>query len=43
MEVGVVKIADDRDFDMLKSLVDNNDEWKMEYKTDETRVMYRFR
>lgn len=40
MEVGTVKIADDRDFDMLKSLVDNDADWKLEYdRTDETRVM----
>lgn len=43
MEVGVVKIADDRDFDMLKTLVDNDVDWKLEYnKTDEATVMYRF-
>lgn len=40
MEVGVVKIADDRDFDMLKTLVDDDADWKLEYdKIDETRVI----
>lgn len=39
----MVKIADDRDFDMLKALVDNEDDWKLEYeKAGETKVMYRF-
>lgn len=39
MEVGAVKIADDRDFDMLKALVDNDTDWKLEYdKTDEATV-----
>lgn len=37
----MVKIADDRDFDMLKTLVDNDTDWKLEYeKTDEATVMY---
>ncbi|XP_019864615.2 START domain-containing protein 10 isoform X2 [Aethina tumida] len=31
MEPGVVKIAEDSDFDMLKSLVDSDTDWKLEY------------
>lgn len=39
MEVGVVKIAEDKDFDMLKMLVDGDADWKLEYdKADETKV-----
>lgn len=39
MDIGAVRIADDRDFDALKSLVDKEDDWKLEYdKTDDTRV-----
>ncbi|CAG9834738.1 unnamed protein product [Diabrotica balteata] len=39
MEPGVVKIADDGDFDMLKRLVDEHTEWKLEYdKGEQTKV-----
>ncbi|XP_060528205.1 START domain-containing protein 10-like isoform X2 [Cylas formicarius] len=40
MEVGVVKIAEDSDFAMLKMLVDNHDGWKLEYDNakDGTKV-----
>lgn len=38
MELGVVRIADDSDFDMLKQLVDDNTTWKLEYDKDETKV-----
>lgn len=40
MEVGVVKIAEDSDFCMLKWLVDTHDAWKLEYdsKSDDTKV-----
>lgn len=38
MELGVVKIADDSDFDMLKTLVDDHTNWKLEYDKDETKV-----
>lgn len=43
MEVGKVKIAEDNDFLMLKMLVDDNTNWKLEYgkgETDETKVDY---
>ncbi|KAG5899900.1 hypothetical protein JTB14_002452 [Gonioctena quinquepunctata] len=39
MEPGIVKIAEDSDFDMLKNLVDEHSNWKLEYdKGDETKV-----
>ncbi|XP_057667300.1 START domain-containing protein 10-like isoform X1 [Diorhabda carinulata] len=39
MEPGIVKIADDSDFDMLKTLVDDDTDWKLEYhKVNETKV-----
>lgn len=40
MEPGVVKIAEDSDFNMLKELVDNHTNWKLEYNKvdDGTKV-----
>lgn len=38
MEVGVVKIAEDSDFNMLKRLVDENSNWKLEYDKGDTKV-----
>ncbi|CAH1118920.1 unnamed protein product, partial [Phaedon cochleariae] len=39
MEPGTVKIAEDSDFDMLKRLVDDHTDWKLDYdKGDETKV-----
>ncbi|KAJ8960675.1 hypothetical protein NQ314_006044 [Rhamnusium bicolor] len=39
MEPGTVKIAEDSDFDMLKMLVDDHTNWKLEYdKGDQTKV-----
>nr|XP_008197607.2 PREDICTED: PCTP-like protein isoform X1 [Tribolium castaneum] len=35
MEAGVVKIAEDSDFDMLKKLVDEHTHWKVEYDKGE--------
>lgn len=35
MEVGVVKIAEDSDFNMLKKLVDDHSNWKLEYDKGE--------
>lgn len=41
MEPGVVKIAEDSDFDMLKSLVDSDTDWKLEYdKGGGTKVSF---
>lgn len=43
MEPGVVKIADDSDFDMLKMLVDDHANWRLEYdKGDDTKVSTNF-
>lgn len=40
MEVGVVKIAEDSDFNMLKDLIDRDDDWKLEYdKGENARVI----
>ncbi|KAF4524000.1 hypothetical protein B566_EDAN013842 [Ephemera danica] len=38
MDVGVVKVAEDSDFEKLKSLIDNNDDWKLDYSKGETNV-----
>ncbi|XP_063922190.1 START domain-containing protein 10-like [Zophobas morio] len=39
MEAGVVKIAEDSDFDMLKKLVDDHLNWKLDYdKGEEVKV-----
>lgn len=39
MEPGIVKIAEDSDFSMLKGLVDDHTNWKLEYdKGDDTKV-----
>ena len=35
MEAGVVKIAEDSDFDMLKKLVDDHLNWKLDYDKGE--------
>lgn len=42
MEIGIVKIADDRDFDMLRTLVDDHSNWKLEYEKDGTKVWTKF-
>lgn len=40
MEVGKVKIAEDSDFLMLKKLVDDETNWKLEYdKGDDIKVV----
>ncbi|KAK4875734.1 hypothetical protein RN001_012156 [Aquatica leii] len=39
MEVGVVKIADDSDFRRLKTLIDDNTNWKLDFfKGEDTKV-----
>lgn len=38
MEIGEVRIAEDRDFEKLKNLIDVQDGWKLEYKKDPTLV-----
>lgn len=38
MDVGEVRIADDRDFECLKNLADKHDGWNVEYKKRDTTV-----
>ncbi|XP_049940061.1 START domain-containing protein 10-like isoform X3 [Schistocerca serialis cubense] len=38
MEVGVVKVADDLDFEKLKQLLDNHNGWKLDYSKDAVKV-----
>jgi hypothetical protein len=38
MDVGVVKVAEDKDFELLKSLIDNNEGWKLDYTKGKTNV-----
>lgn len=38
MDVGVVKVAEDKDFENLKYLIDNHDGWKIEYNKPITKV-----
>ncbi|KAG8041435.1 hypothetical protein G9C98_002728 [Cotesia typhae] len=38
MEVGVVKIAEDRDFEKLKKLYDDNNDWKLDYNKPDLSV-----
>lgn len=38
MEIGKVKIAEDSDFLMLKKLIDENNNWKLEYEKSDTKV-----
>jgi len=41
MEVGVVKIADDDDFDRLVDLCQSHDGWRQDYDKNETTVWTR--
>ncbi|XP_075224426.1 START domain-containing protein 10-like [Lycorma delicatula] len=38
MDVGVVKVAEDKDFENLKQLIDNHDDWKIEYNKSTIKV-----
>lgn len=38
MDVGIVKVAEDKDFENLKTLIDNHDGWKIEYNKPATKV-----
>lgn len=38
MDVGVVKIAEDRDFEKLKQLYDDNNDWKLDYNKPDISV-----
>lgn len=38
MEVGQVKVAEDKDFENLKLLVDNHSGWKLDYSKSNINV-----
>lgn len=38
MDVGVVKVAEDQDFEKLKKLVDDHTGWKLDYNKSSTKV-----
>ncbi|KAK7863517.1 hypothetical protein R5R35_004970 [Gryllus longicercus] len=38
MDVGVVRVAEDSDFERLKEYLDNHTGWKLEYGKEDTRV-----
>lgn len=38
MDVGVVKVAEDEDFERLRRLLDNHEGWKLEYEKQMTKV-----
>lgn len=38
MEVGQVKVAEDKDFENLKWLVDNHTDWKLDYSKGTIKV-----
>lgn len=41
MEVGKVKIAEDSDFDMLKTLIDVDNGWKLDFDKGTVKVSLR--
>ncbi len=41
MEVGEVRVAEDRDFELLRIYLSRNDGWRMEYEKDATTVWTR--
>lgn len=38
MDVGVVKVAEDQDFEKLKKLIDDHTGWKLDYNKSSTKV-----
>jgi hypothetical protein len=38
MDVGVVKVAEDQDFEKLKNLIDDHTGWKLDYNKPATKV-----
>jgi hypothetical protein len=38
MDVGVVKVAEDQDFEKLKELIDDHTGWKLDYNKSSTKV-----
>ena len=41
MNVGEVRVAEDRDFELLKIYLQRNDGWRMEYERGDTAVWSR--
>lgn len=38
MDIGVVKVAEDQDFEKLKKLIDDHTGWKLDYNKSSTKV-----
>jgi len=38
MEVGEIKIAEDSDFQHFRKIIDNHEDWEMNYSRDDTKV-----
>lgn len=38
MDIGIVKIAEDKDFEKLKQLYDDNNNWKLDYNKPDLSV-----
>lgn len=38
MDIGVVKIAEDKDFEKLKQLYDDNNDWRLDYNKPDLSV-----
>lgn len=38
MDIGIVKIAEDKDFEKLKQLYDDNNEWRLDYNKPDLSV-----
>lgn len=38
MDIGIVKIAEDKDFEKLKQLYDNNNDWRLDYNKPDLSV-----
>ena len=38
MDVGIVRVAEDQDFEKLKQLIDDHTGWKLDYNKSPTKV-----
>jgi hypothetical protein len=38
MDIGLIKIAEDKDFEKLKKLYDDNNDWKLDYNKPDLSV-----
>lgn len=38
MKIGEVKVAEDEDFEKIRTLINKHDDWKLEYQKGVTRV-----